>query len=359
MGKSCSASKISIHAPRAGCDLAFNHSGPHFLQFQSTHPVRGATPPTWKLPLPVCISIHAPRAGCDGTGQIVVCILFLISIHAPRAGCDVCGTVGTNPKLISIHAPRAGCDRRSGKRSQAGWISIHAPRAGCDGGVSPRRPRRKISIHAPRAGCDLRQWALRWSSSIFQSTHPVRGATLPRPPPWWCCRNFNPRTPCGVRPADHTVGVGRADISIHAPRAGCDASRSCVPAEDLEFQSTHPVRGATLKTEYLLEKQVISIHAPRAGCDGPVGPGQEAVEIFQSTHPVRGATSREKILTIPVNISIHAPRAGCDGEGTTTSLLRMDFNPRTPCGVRRDGEGEDPLEAEFQSTHPVRGATHG
>ncbi len=35
---------------------------------------------------------------------------------------------------------------------------------------------------------------------VFQSTHPVRGATEHLR--WHCRRygNFNPRTPCGVRP---------------------------------------------------------------------------------------------------------------------------------------------------------------
>ena len=56
---------ISIHAPRAGSDIPQTMSGMSPAIFQSTPPVRGATP----LVTVKCriwhISIHAPRAGSD------------------------------------------------------------------------------------------------------------------------------------------------------------------------------------------------------------------------------------------------------------------------------------------------------
>ena len=57
----------------------------------------------------------------------------------------------------------------------------------------------------------------------------------------------------------------------------------------MPFQSTHPVRGATVNWYDDYHDVVISIHAPREGCDA------QMVE--------NGAT---------VKISIHAPREGCD-----------------------------------------------
>ena len=36
---------------------------------------------------------------------------------------------------------------------------------------------------------------------------------------------------------------------------------------DGQFQSTHPLRGATCSADYLLGLTDISIHAPLAGCD--------------------------------------------------------------------------------------------
>ena len=56
--------------------------------FQSTLPVKGATP------------------GCDRFGR-----LFVVSIHAPREGSDVgLRAIGVGQQ-VSIHAPREGSDR--------------------------------------------------------------------------------------------------------------------------------------------------------------------------------------------------------------------------------------------------------
>ena len=56
----------------------------------------------------------------------------------------------------------------------------------------------------------------------FQSTHPLRGATEHIFFYFLSERNFNPRTPCGVRQAEELFMV-RLKISIHAPLAGCDS----------------------------------------------------------------------------------------------------------------------------------------
>ena len=59
---------------------------------------------------------------------------------------------------------------------------------------------------------------------LFQSTHPLRGAT-----------DFPPRSCILI------------DISIHAPLAGCDHSSLQIHPLTSKFQSTHPLRGATAK----------------------------------------------------------------------------------------------------------------
>ena len=213
-------------------------------------------------------------------------------------------------------------------------ISIHAPRAGCDDHIIIGTGRAGISIHAPRAGCDGAMPRSTQGKILFQSTHPVRGAT------------------------------------------GGFRTRS---AESCLFQSTHPVRGATLDTEQLQRIWRISIHAPRAGCDpiydavtvgssafqsthpvrGATGKSHNGVTVvgFQSTHPVRGATRGRFPTPCIWGISIHAPRAGCDPITPFSSGWKMDFNPRTPCGVRQCGLVSRCSLATFQSTHPVRGAT--
>ena len=122
-----------------------------------------------------------------------------------------------------------------------------------------------ISIHAPRAGRDPAIPQVEIKEDTFQSTRPVRGATL---------------------------------------------SLSVVTAATL-FQSTRPVRGATPPRYYDKLYDVISIHAPRAGRDDPQG------------H-----------IAARVGISIHAPRAGRDSGRGLLHVQLYDFNPRAPCGAR-------------------------
>ncbi len=236
-----------------------------------------------------------------------------ISIHAPLTGCDLGIEQITNASnRISIHAPLTGCDRANGL-----LLSFCA-------NFNPRTPH------------GVRPWTIWFSRTKkqFQSTHPSRGATaffIPHP---LQIRYFNPRTPHGVRPQSgpdlaipayfnprtpHGVrrGInaiqGQTDaISIHAPLTGCDVTRAIEMAQDGEFQSTHPSRGAT-----------------------------------------RDGTGR----TRPRRISIHAPLTGCDGATPNHRRKESDFNPRTPHGVRRMFSVPKIKQQPFQSTHPSRGAT--
>ena len=80
-------------------------------------------------------------------------------------------------------------------------------------------------------------------SSMFQFTHPVRGATkgtaIQRYP--LTVSIHAPRAGCDIL---KETATGREIVSIHAPRAGCDGRNG-------SRQNTTQV----------------SIHAPRAGCD--------------------------------------------------------------------------------------------
>ena len=86
-----------------------------------------------------------------------------------------------------------------------------------------------------------------------------------------------------------TTAARAQPISIHAPREGCDPSRRERRRCICGFQSTHPVRGATVRLAAIHAFERISIHAPREGCDMTMA---EIMPYF--------------------NISIHAPREGCD-----------------------------------------------
>ena len=57
------------------------------------------------------------------------------------------------------------------------------------------------------------------------------------------------------------------EVSIHAPREGCDCHSVSVAASAHTFQFTHPGRGATFERLYSTFHTEVSIHAPREGCD--------------------------------------------------------------------------------------------
>ena len=172
----------------------------------------------------------------------------------------------------------------------------------------------KISIHAPRAGSDPERLSRARESNEFQSTLPVRGATITDEILDDISSNFNPRSPCGERP------FLRAFDSVRS----------------LLFQSTLPVRGATYVALNLALSPIISIHAPRAGSDIAARHIVPRDDVFQSTLPVRGATINDSLTAPQKFISIHAPRAGSDRFCGLLILCGLSyFNPRSPCGERR------------------------
>ena len=118
-----------------------------------------------------------------------------------------------------------------------------------------------ISIHAPREGSDADYVGFLLPQDLFQSTLPVRGATI------WGAARFAKN----------------------------------------KFQSTLPVRGATHIPHWCPLSDEISIHAPREGSDG-----------YQSAATVSG------------KISIHAPREGSDRLNLTEAMKQANFNPRSP-----------------------------
>ena len=130
----------------------------------------------------------------------------------------------------------------------------------------------------------------------FQFTHPVRGATGYAHSRGERGYRFNSRTPCGVRQPHREGGCERGEVSIHAPRAGCDFSLALESASSSLFQFTHPVRGATSSPSQR-SRQVRSFNSRT-----PCGVRQRATRArvgaapFQFTHPVRGATLRVQSL---------------------------------------------------------------
>ena len=78
--------------------------------------------------------------------------------------------------------------------------------------------------------------------------------------------NFNPRAPCGARPNETDDNVFMSKFQSTRPVRGATISEDTA-AHGVEFQSTRPVRGATKADRAEFRRM-----------------------IFQSTRPVRGAT---------------------------------------------------------------------
>ncbi len=173
---------------------------------------------------------------------------------------------------------------------------------------------------------------------MFQSTRPVRGATSDLCLRTWRVTGFNPRAPCGARPVLFVLWSEFASlVSIHAPRAGRDKVDSAVIANLPMFQSTRPVRGATVVARLAAVPVAVSIHAPRAGRDGVV--------LCKARKPHA--------------VSIHAPRAGRDVVARDLLGPRLgQFQSTRPVrGATTTMTRVNPTKDEFQSTRPVRGAT--
>ena len=240
------------------------------LEFQSTRPMRGATNPCISSARRLHISIHAPHAGRDDELLAVAEIVGLISIHAPHAGRDADSQAVDFINIISIHAPHAGRDGIGNCCArQIDFISIHAPHAGRDDDAFSNVP----------------------ATNVFQSTRPMRGATrrsdrLQREPA------ISIHAPHAGR--DHEFDSSqRTEQADFNPRAPCGARPAATfrPSTALPFQSTRPMRGATPDHRDQWLHHLISIHAPHAGRDG------DRFSDYGKTY-----------------ISIHAPHAGRDSK---------------------------------------------
>ena len=273
--------------------------------------MRGATVKKFNFSISTPISIHAPHAGSD-VGGIFRLGADGISIHAPHAGSDIiarryqpdsfyfnprspCGerpllskesvkgyvfqstlpmrgatqkmTVDPIGYYISIHAPHAGSDEACTIEIPVKGISIHAPHAGSDDVLLSMFDADGISIHAPHAGSDDTHLHAPWCIIKFQSTLPMRGATRKMLIEKKLKHNFNPRSPCGERPNSINTTLSAKFISIHAPHAGSDGIGLQEMPLPAEFQSTLPMRGATVRNTNTGGGNDISIHAPHAGSD--------------------------------------------------------------------------------------------
>ena len=72
------------------------------------------------------------------------------------------------------------------------------------------------------------------------------------------------------------------------------------------------MKGATRLGEHDADGAVVSIHAPREGRDWQCSNACARRKWFQSTRPVKGATLAVGAVWLGFVVSIHAPREGRD-----------------------------------------------
>ena len=102
------ALRVSIHAPREGCDLHLSTARGDRDRFNSRTPGGVRLYKILKTVRFTDVSIHAPREGCDSLIRHLGLQGFVVSIHAPREGCDmfVLDTGGQYPKFQFTHPGR-------------------------------------------------------------------------------------------------------------------------------------------------------------------------------------------------------------------------------------------------------------
>ena len=145
---------------------------------------------------------------------------------------------------------------------------------------------------------------------IFQSTLPLRGATLRRGFLDANIPNFNPHSPCGERRSARRRGWMRPNFNPHSPCG--ERPNICLGVGiPILFQSTLPLRGATVSEHRQRVAIGISIHTPLAGSDQRLDHHHVDVEISIHT-PLAGSDASAPLGDDRLGISIHTPLAGSD-----------------------------------------------
>ncbi|EGK58596.1 hypothetical protein HMPREF9081_1902 [Centipeda periodontii DSM 2778] len=108
------------------------------------------------------------------------------------------------------------------------------------------------------------------------------------------------------------------------------------------FQSTRPVRGATITPEQFAALLKVSIHAPRAGRDDSISYQARRGACFNPRAP---CGARPPAALVWAYVGCFNPRAPCGARPieAMSGISFGSFNPRAPCGARpryRDGSAQ-------------------
>ena len=186
--------------PRAPCGARLARTCPAqvFSSFQSTRPVRGATPLILTSPFSLSFQSTRPMRGATSPSSFAIARASFQSTRPMRGAtyaalsCVVSmGFQSTRPmrgatsersasntfSLFQSTRPMRGATAEGTDGNRPRDVSIHAPHAGRDGAACQRIQDRKC--FNPRAPCGARprRWRASACGSAFQSTRPMRGAT--------------------------------------------------------------------------------------------------------------------------------------------------------------------------------------
>ena len=117
------------------------------------------------------------------------------------------------------------------------------------------------------------------------------------------------------------------------------------------------MRAATDSNDATAMRNFISIHAAHAGCDFQCQIRYRRKVNFNPRSPCGLRLRSDGYVRCPLEISIHAAHAGCDKIFRTLQATIRNFNPRSPCGLRLSVSNTLSPESKFQSTQPMRAAT--
>ena len=304
---------ISIHAPRTGRDCSCSSSRCRAGHFNPRAPY-GAR--RLRSVLACGVSDFNPRApyGARHAGVPPVTLPPMnFNPRAPYGARLRRKSPKQRPDVISIHAPRTGRDY-SQEQCRVIQIAFQSTRPVRGATCGPhRRPQGRLAFQSTRPvrgatplSADLRK------GRKFQSTRPVRGATLIECHTLPSCVFQSTRPVRGATRGKAGLRQQRA-ISIHAPRTGRDRIPSPARSCDCHFNPRAPY-GARPEARGLDRSAARKNFNPRApyGARPLGGRGRAGARKFQSTRPVRGATVDGVDFTDFIHISIHAPRTGRD-----------------------------------------------
>ena len=215
---------VSIHAPRAGRDFDDSIIADTMAEFQSTRPVRGATRYEEACLEATVFQSTRPVRGATRTRDAACTSAQPFQSTRPVRGATSDDTEPPAPPVFQSTRPVRGATSCAGSSAQ--WPTSFNPRAPCGArlaGADRLREHLPVSIHAPRAGRDAAMSSAAASTSEFQSTRPVRGATFKQ------------------------SATGRTGgFQSTRPVRGATV-QNAYQGFAKQFQSTRPVRGATTR----------------------------------------------------------------------------------------------------------------